>query len=204
MKKITTLLAVIVAAIAMAMPAQAGLRIGPRVGVAVNSLHFNENIFDKEYRTGFTGGLQAELSLPLGICIDASVMYVRRNADAKSTDDQLESIDVTRDYIDIPVNLKWKFGILGLGKVVNPYLFTGPDFAFLTSRKAINDAWSNHNVDVAWNFGFGVELFSHLQVSAGYGLGITKLAHAAGATNSTTNSINGKNNFWTVTAAWLF
>lgn len=191
--------------LAMALPAHAGFRIGPRVGLAVSSLHFDKDLFLTENRTGFTGGLEAEITLPLGICVDGSVMYVKRTISAFDKEDDLQAINnVSREYIDVPLNLKWKIGLPIVGKIITPYVFTGPDFAFLTSRTAINQAWKSHKVDVAWNFGFGVQLFSHLQVGASYGLGITKLAHVAGVTSSTSNSVQGKNNFWTVTAAWLF
>lgn len=193
-----------VATIAMAIPAQAGFRIGPRVGVAISRLHFNKEAFSTENRAGFTAGLEAEIGLPLGICVDGSVMYVRRSLDAVESTDATSVIKTNRDYISVPINLKWRFGLPIVGKIISPYIFTGPDFAFLTSKQAISDAWKSHKVDVSWNIGVGVELVKHLQIGASYGLGITKLSHIAGITSSMNDQIQGKNNFWTVTAAWLF
>lgn len=206
MKKISLFLVALVASIAMAVPAQAGFRIGPRVGVAVSRLHFNEDLFNTENRAGFTAGLEAEVSLPLGICFDGSVMYVRRSIEAVATDvaGTTTSINANRDYISVPINLKWRLGLPLVGKIISPYIFTGPDFSFLTSKQAISDAWKSHKVDVAWNFGLGVELFKHLQVGASYGLGITKLSNMAGFTSNVKDQIQGKNNYWTVTAAYLF
>lgn len=182
--------------------AHAGLRVGPRVGIEVNKLHFNSDLFDASNRVGFVGGLQADLMFgPVGL--DASVLYVRRSQDFQYEN---HTTDIAKDYISVPVNLKAKFSLPFIGKVIAPYIFTGPDFAFLTSRRAIDEAWSNKKVDVAWNFGFGFELIKHLQIGASYGLGMTKLSHTLGFTNEPDygKDIWGRNNQWTVTAAWLF
>ena len=106
------------------------------------------------------------------------------------------------DYIEVPVNFKYKLGLPGIGKIITPYVFTGPSFAFLTSKEAIKDAYNNKKVDIAWNFGLGVQLFSHLQIGASYGLGITKAVEAVTPVQGV--NINGRNDYWTITAAWLF
>lgn len=190
--------------IALVIPqtANAGFRIGPRVGMEVNKLHFNSDLFDEHNRIGYTAGLQAEVMFgPLGI--DASVLYTRRTQEAYSS---TESIDISKDYIRVPVNLKTNFGLPLVGRIISPYIFTGPDFAFLTSRRAINEAWENRKVAISWNVGFGVELIKHLQISASYGLGITKLCHRLNLTELPEGSkeLDARNNQWTVTAAWLF
>ena len=56
---------------------------------------------------------------------------------------------------------------------------------------------------MAWNFGAGVQLFNHLQVGASYGIGLNKTVEFTGVA-SNTKPIEGKNNYWTITAAWLF
>ncbi|MDE6396970.1 MAG: porin family protein [Muribaculaceae bacterium] len=190
--------------IALVIPqtANAGFRIGPRVGMEVNKLHFNSDLFDEHNRIGYTAGLQAEVMFgPLGI--DASVLYTRRTQEAYSS---TESIDISKDYIRVPVNLKTNFGLPFVGRIISPYIFTGPDFAFLTSRRAITEAWENRKVAISWNVGFGVELIKHLQISASYGLGITKLSHRLNLTELPEGSkeLDARNNQWTVTAAWLF
>lgn len=200
MKKLASLILVLVATISFTAPAKAGFRIGPRVGLAVSSLHFNEGVFDKDNRAGFTGGLEAEIGLPLNFAVDASVLYVRRSLTTQSQNTESENVHAHRDFIEIPINLKWKLGIIGIGSIIKPYVFTGPDFAFLTSKRAITEAWRSHKVDFSWNFGFGLELISHLQISASYGLGITKLEGRV----AEASAINARNNYWTITAAWLF
>ena len=212
MKKFKTLLALIVLVAASAIPAAAQFRWGPRVGVEVNKMSLNTDVFNNDNRAGFTGGLQAEFTVPIvNIGFDLSVMYGHRisqsdpisNTGSADTDAALESGRLrNRDYIEIPLNFKYKLGLPVIGKVFTPYVFTGPSVAFLTSKKAITEAYKNKSVDVAWNFGLGVQLVSHLQVSASYGLGLTKSIETISSFQG--QKIEGKNKYWTITAAWLF
>jgi hypothetical protein len=204
MNLIKRILLVAIAVAAAATTASAQFRIGPRVGIDVNSLRFNESVFNSDNRVGFTGGIQAEFTVPvINLAFDASVMYTRRNSEsAVSATDEDGNIYKSRDYISIPVNFKYKFGLPVVGKVLSPYIFTGPEFAFLASKRAAADAWNQKKVDVAWNVGLGLQLFTHLQIGASYGFGITKVAEKISPVDG--KSLDGKNKYWTVTAAWLF
>lgn len=200
MKKLFITLAIAVIALVSAVSAEAQFRFGLKAGVAVNSLHFNESTFDASNRAGFTGGAMVEFTAPvIGVGFDLSLMYVRRNTR------WLEENEITsdnRDYIDIPLNFKWKFNIPLINKVVRPFALTGPTFSILTSGRNIGDTWRNRKFDTSWNFGAGVELLSHLQVAASYSVGMTKALKTIGVTG--TSDINGHNRYWTVTAAYLF
>lgn len=203
MKRFYFLAAVMLASLMLSQTADAGVRIGPRAGVALNRMHFNSDVFDSDNRAGITAGLQAEVMFGC-VGFDASAMYVRRNQQAFR--ENAPYINTAKDYIDVPVNLKLRLGLPLIGDIVSPYLATGPDFAFLTSRRAINDAWSNRAVDVMWNFGVGLELVKRLQVSVTYGMGMTKLSRDMGFTSEPYDSkaLSGCNNQWMVTAAWMF
>lgn len=189
--------AVAIAAIAV-QPAAAQFRIGPRVGLNVNKLHFDKELIGNENRAGFNAGLMAEFTVPVvGIGFDISAMYVRRSAEWA----QQQLID-KREYIEIPLNLKYKLNIPIVNSIIRPFLTTGPSFSFLTSKKSWT-AFRNKSCDVAWNFGLGVELLRHLQIAASYGVGMTKAFETIGAINGNAG-IEGKNRYWTVTAAYLF
>lgn len=200
MKKLFITLAIAAIAMVSAVSAEAQFRFGLKAGVAVNSLHFNESTFDASNRAGFTGGAMVEFTAPvIGVGFDLSLMYVRRNTR------WLEENEITsdnRDYIDIPLNFKWKFNIPLISKIVRPFALTGPTFSILTSGRNIGDTWRNRKFDTSWNFGAGVELLSHLQVAASYSVGMTKALKTIGVTG--TSDINGHNRYWTVTAAYLF
>lgn len=215
MNKIKSLALAAVAALAFIVAgtqsAQAGgpLRFGIKAGATVNSLKFNSDLLSSSNRCGFTAGLNAQFSAPIiGVGVDASVMYTRRQASVTTVQEDwvagpgayqavVTSSNVHSDYIEIPVLFRWNIGLPGVGKIVTPYLATGPDFSFLMSKKNAENALANKTFDFAWDFGLGLRLVDHLELGAFYGLGISNAA-------SGDQSLHGKNRFWTVTAAWLF
>lgn len=193
-------------AIAVMMPAMAQFSIGPRLGVNVNKFSLDESVFDSDNRAGFTGGIEIEVMIPMvNFGFDLSAMYVRRSGQvAVDVAGVKNVVNVNNDYIEIPLNLKYKFGLPLVGKIISPYIFTGPSFAFLTSKEAVKDFARNKKCDIAWNFGLGLQLFRHLQVGASYGLGMTKAFNAVSGGDHQAAGIEGKNRYWTITAAWLF
>lgn len=201
-KSLKAILLVIVMVIgASSVPASAQFKFGPKVGLTVNSMHFNKDVFDNKNQTGWTAGLMAEFTVPVvGIGADLSAMYVRRNT--KFLNDNHISKD-NRDYIEIPLNLKYKFSFPVISKIAVPYLGLGPSVSFLTSKRHIENAYKNKSVDWAFNFGIGVQLFSHLDVNARYGLGLTKAVRAI-SDDYGTGGIDGKNRYWTISLAYLF
>ena len=201
MKKIKLILALF-AILMGASSAQAGglFKFGPKAGLTVNQLHFNQDLIDSSNKTGWTAGLMTEFRVPvIGIGADLSVMYVRRNSQFLVNN----NIDKNnRDYIEIPLNLRYNFGLPVVGKFLTPYLAVGPSVSVLTSNKSLENL-RNKSVDWAVNFGIGVQLINHIDVSARYGLGLTKAVSEV--TNQASNAgIEGKNRYWTVSVAYLF
>lgn len=197
MTRIKLIIIAMVLAMASALPAAAQFKFGLKAGMTVNSLHFDKSVFESDNRAGFTGGLMCEFTVPvIGVGLDVSAMYVRRSAEWMESNNVMRD---NRDYFTIPVNLKWKFSI----PVVKPYIVTGPEFAFLTSKKAISEAYHNKSVDYSWNIGAGIEILSHLQVQAQYGIGLNNALEKIGAADNATK-VEAKNRVWTITAAYLF
>lgn len=193
--KVSKRLYSLVLALAVILPAMAQFSIGPRMGVALNTLELNKNAIGSDNRAGFTAGLQAEVMIPMvNFGFDASVMYVRRTSELLSN----QSID--RDYIEIPINLKYKFGLPVVGSLVSPYIFTGPSFAFKVSGEDFSNFIHEKKCNMSWNFGFGLQLIKHLQVGASYGIGLSKVADFV----VENVDVEAKHNGWTITAAWLF
>lgn len=200
MKKLACFIIATVVAFAVAVPAAAQVKFGLKAGVAINSVKFDESVFNFDNRAGFTGGVMLEFTVPvLGVGFDASAMYVHRTAKS----DVIQLHNLSPDYIDIPLNVKWKINVPAVNKIIRPYLTTGPSFAFLVSKKNVENFIKYKSCDIAWNFGFGVELFSHLQVGASYGIGLTKTLETIKIVDDMP-TIDGKNKYWTVTAAYLF
>jgi hypothetical protein len=200
MKKLKNIVIALVVMLTCVAPASAQFSIGPKIGLTTTKLHFNRDGLKSENRTGFTGGLMAEFMLPVfNLGLDASVMYVHRSVGAVNDE------TINREYIEVPINLKWKIGIPAVGNIVTPFLFTGPSFAFLCSKKDFKNFLENKTCDVNWNFGVGVQLFKKVQVAGSYGIGINSSVKSKFGTTDTGESlISGKDRFWTVTAAYLF
>ena len=183
MKKIVGFLMVALLAL-MALPANAQLKFGIKGGVNISSVHFNSDVLKADNVTGFQVGPMIETTLPLvGVGIDAAVLYSQKGLETTSVGGVKTSMKT--DYIDVPVNLKWKFGL----PIVKAYL--AAEFPFQVAK----------NFSAGLNFGAGVELISHLQVGFNYGLGLTD--------NYSIEKVNlsdgaGKNRGWSITAAILF
>lgn len=188
--------------------ANAQFRWGIKAGVNINSLHpsnFKAN-FDKDNGCGFTGGLMTEFTVPvIGLCFDASLMYTRMQAsgtllepDPEALAPEREAVNPAKNFLEIPINIKYKFPV----PIVQPYLFTGPSFAFKLGGS--DGVFKSKAFQCAWNIGIGAEIFSHLQIGASYGFGINNIMKDLHIVDNPSDQIKLKNNYWTITAAYLF
>ena len=199
MKKVTGLVLIILMAF-IAVPVKSQLKFGVKGGLNISSVHLNSDILKEDNVTGFQIGPMIETTIPLiGVGLDAAILYSQKGMDVKSGTGT--STNVKTDYIDVPVNLKWKFGL----PIIKGYLAAGPYIGF---RVGGDKFWEipgsvvgqvkAKNFSAGLNFGAGVELISHLQVGINYGLGLTDNYSAE------KYDLNAKNRGWSVTAAILF
>lgn len=203
MKKIKRYLLLALVVVLGVNAASAQFRFGVRAGINVNKLHLSNAgaNFDSDNRCGFTGGLTTEFQIPvIGLCFDASLMYSRMNSEVVEGDAKSDS----KDFFNIPINIKYKIGLPVVSNIITPYIFTGPDFAFKLGGK--NDVFKQKTFQCAWNVGLGVELIRHLQIGASYGFGINSIVDKMNVpvVDNVTKDIKVKNNYWTITAAYLF
>ena len=82
-------------------------------------------------------------------------------------------------------------------------VYTGPTLALKLDKSAIDDL-KTKTAQWGWNLGIGVELIKHLQISGGYTFGINNIVKKTGLVDEVIKDVKLKNNYWTVTAAWLF
>lgn len=199
MKKVTGLVLIILMAF-IAVPVKSQLKFGVKGGLNISSVHLNSDILKADNVTGFQIGPMIETTIPLiGVGLDAAILYSQKGMDVKS--ETGTSTNVKTDYIDVPVNLKWKFGL----PIIKGYLAAGPYIGF---RVGGDKFWEipgsvvgqvkAKNFSAGLNFGAGVELINHLQVGINYGLGLTDNYSAE------KYDLNAKNRGWSVTAAILF
>lgn len=198
MKSTIRITVFIMLAIIAIMPAQAQVRFGLKGGITINELKWDKDIIASDNRAGFTGGVMLEVGLPVvGLGIDASALYTHRENEL-----YLEGEKLKRDFIDFPVNVKYKLQLPVISKIFAPFVSTGPDFALLLSDADKGD-YKSRKWNISWNVGFGAELFKKLQIHANYGIGLSKAFEYINK-EVDGKAVNGKDKYWTITAAYLF
>lgn len=192
MKRVYLLILALVAW--MAVPAQAQFKWGIKGGANISSIHFSDlpETFSTDNLTGFHIGPTIELMAPfIGLGFDASILY-------SQTGMEIGTQKIKSDYLNVPVNLKWKIGI----PAVKVFAAAGPYIGFrLGGGKiwdVIIDEVQSKSFSAGLNLGAGVELIQHLQISATYQLGLTDNYSVKQL------KIDGKNRGWMISAAILF
>lgn len=216
MKKTLALLLVVTMGLGYAAQAQAGFKIGPRIGLNVNKLSTSGGVgqfFDGSNNCGFTLGVQAEYMTPLSLGVDLSLMYTYMDYKLEGDISGKEhKPNLAKNFIEIPLNIKYKIGIPVVKKIFSPYIFTGPSVALKLGKDKgydigpINKKANTKTAQWVWNVGVGLEFINHLQIGASYGFGMNNIVkdfEVAGA-NLQAGEVKAKTGYWTVTAAWLF
>ncbi len=196
------MLIIFVLVLAVVSTATAQLRIGAKAGITAGKLHFNSDMLKSSNRTGFSAGVLVDLKIPLlGLRADASLMFSRHNDNFQSAEKNL-----VRNYIDIPVHLRYGFHIPAVGHVVEPYVMLGPVFSFLCHETRDPD-WDNRASTTALELGGGVELLSRIQLSVAYTFALnrtsTRLLTSSTSTASA-SSTSARDRYWSLSAAVLF
>lgn len=211
MKNLRSFIIIAFVALSAGFVANAQVRFGVKAGLNVNKLsfkNFNQNL-DSDNGCGFTGGVMTEIGIPLGgLAVDASFLYshmtgssVTEIAEPDGMTHQQE-IRQSKNFLEIPINLKYKFGIPAVNFLLTPYLLTGPTFSFKMGDG--NSLIRTKDVQYSWNFGAGIEVVKHLQIQAAYSLGINNILKTTGLAENPSGDVKLKNNYWTITAAYLF
>ena len=171
--------------------ADAQFRFGIKAGVNVNHLSLKDAKITDNNKAGWTAGVMTEFQVPIvGLCLDASLMYSRLNG-----------YEDNKNFLMIPINVKYKFSLPVVGSFLAPYLFTGPSFDFKLDKNTAEDILKTKTFQAVWNVGLGIELVRHLQIGASYGFGINNIMDKV-ITDMTGEKYH--NNYWTISAAWLF
>lgn len=204
MKK--TIARVLAAAVmsATALTAAAGpFKIGPVVGANINSLNLNDAAanFSADNRCGFAAGVMAKFTVPIiNLGVDLSAMYEYRTSKMETAG---TSENIHYNYLSVPLHIRYDIPMPVISKVFYPTVFTGPNFAFRLGKSIVNDFKAN-KYNIGWDFGLGITLIQHLQISAAYTLGVNKAVSYVTPINVEGADIKGRTNGWTITAAYLF
>lgn len=202
------MLLVMIVTMTAANNASAQIKFGLKGGVNVTDMSLSSNVFDASNRTGFFVGPTIKVQLPLvGLGIDASALYDQREAKIKvgntTTKETLRS-----QAINVPINLRYGWG---LSSLANIFLFAGPQFGFNVGDKdqKIDEksTWSVKNSNFSLNFGAGVTLLSHLQLTANYNVVCGKTSDATiteGIEQLTNKEVRSRANAWQIALAYYF
>ncbi len=166
----------LVAAMLVAIPAQAQLKFGVKVGLNVTDVKFDKSVADANNRSGFFVGPMAEFTLPIvGLGVDAALLYNNKSIKATGKVDGVEYSDKkTLHYIDIPINVKYT---IGLGSLASVYAATGPQFSYnVGGSNLFDNSYAINDSEFSWNIGAGVKLLGHLQVGYNYNIALGNTA----------------------------
>lgn len=193
MKKFIGIL-IVTLSLGMVMPAQAQIKFGVKGGLNMSELDV-KNGPTSDNTTGFYVGPMAEVTLPLiGLGIDGALMYSQRGKD-----------DWKQQGIEIPVNLKYTFG---LGSLFGIYLAAGPDFFFNFKDIKVGggDLVSTKKTQVGLNLGGGLKLLRHLQVGVNYQIPLGDTFSWDSVVGGIGDELkgSGKTKTWQVSVAYIF
>ena len=210
MKKILSLV-FLVAAMMFATSANAQVKFGLKGGLNVTSMSFSEDVFDASNKTGFFVGPMVKVTVPIvGLSFDAAALYDQKEADVKyNIDGELGKTTVRQKSINIPVNVRYGFG---LSSLANAFLFAGPQWGINVGDKNFKwnetSSYSLKKSNFSVNVGAGVTLLSHLQISANYNIACGKSADASlvKTADALTNAGKDKsrNNSWQIALGYWF
>lgn len=190
MKKVSVFILAMLLLSTFAVSAQ--IKFGVKGGLNISKVHFSEDLIKSDNLTGFQIGPMMEFTVPiLGIGMDAALLYSQKGV-------EYESKSHKTDYLDVPVNFKWKFGL----PIVKGFFTAGPYASFRIGGDkvwtVVNEQIKAKNFAMGLNIGGGVEVIRHLQVGLNYDLGLVKSYQGTDKTG------DGKHRGWSVTAAILF
>lgn len=198
MKRLPTIILFIVSLLLSATGASAQWTYGFNLGASFPKVSTGDDpgLF-VENHSGFRGGLTVEYELPrCGVAFDASVLYMRVSYNL--FDNRSTEIDPARDYLEIPLFIKYKWWLGAAKKLVAPMVMTGP--SLMVRLSGDSPYVTTHRALPAWNVGLGVDVARHLQLSAGYRFALTDATRSYEGIPEPTLHLSG----WWLSAMLLF
>ena len=202
-------MAVLAAALTLSANASAQTKLGLKGGINTSEVSVNDDVWKTDNRLGFFIGPTVKFTLPIvGLGMDISALYEKRESKMKSEDGKLGSV-VSREQLAIPINARYSFG---LGETANIFLFAGPQVAFNLGKKdkeivpEVAD-WTLKSSNFSINLGIGCTLASHLQATIGYNIALGKTGEVELSTKGVETSkkkYDGRSNAWQLGVAYFF
>lgn len=212
MKKVLSFI-VLAVSLFFANPAQSQIKLGVKGGLNVSNLKLDDDMWKADNKAGFFIGPMVKVTVPVtGLSFDVAALYDQKEAKVKVADDVVggtyNSTRVTQKFIDIPVNVRYGFG---LSSLANIFLFAGPQWGINVGNKNFkwnkSSSYSLKKANFSVNVGAGVTLLSHLQASVNYNIECNKSGKMdTGSLDSNGKPlvIKGRNNTWQISLGYWF
>jgi len=180
----------------------AQFRFGVKVGGNIANASFSKDALNTKNISGFQFGPSVEGMFGKGgIGMDFALLYSQKGFKANRE-------KVRNDYLEVPVNLKFKLGI----PLLNPYLAFGPyasfrvngdeNWTFKENASNVVDQIKTQSFGAGMNFGLGIEVFNHLQLGITYGWGLTDDYKTF--VKNELDSYRGKLHTWQISSTFYF
>lgn len=186
----------------------AQIKFGLKGGLNVTSMSFSEDVFDASNKTGFFVGPMVKVTVPIvGLSFDAAALYDQKEAKVKANGDDygLTGKNVKQQSINIPVNVRYGFG---LSSLANAFVFAGPQWGINVGDKnfkwADTASYSLKKSNFSVNVGAGVTLLNHLQISANYNIACGKTAEVNLLDGVGKAIDKSNNNSWQIALGYWF
>lgn len=212
MKKVLSFI-VLAVSLFFANSAQAQIKLGVKGGLNVSNLKLDDDMWTADNKAGFFIGPMVKVTVPVtGLSFDVAALYDQKEAKVKVADDVVggtyNSTTVTQKFIDIPVNVRYGFG---LSSLANIFIFAGPQWGINVGNKNFkwnkSSSYSLKKANFSVNVGAGVTLLSHLQASVNYNIECNKSGKMdTGSLDSNGKPlvIKGRNNTWQISLGYWF
>lgn len=183
----------------ISLGASAQLRYGFRLGGEFASASLKDaGSYFMRNRSGFSGGLALEYQMPhCGFAPDIAALYTRYNTQVESTATGMHNSG--RDFIEVPLHLKYKFWLKSAKELFAPMIYTGPSVMFRLCN-GDSEVLKTKSVQAGWDVGIGFDIVNFIQIAGGYRFGLgNAVDQFAGYTDA---SIHAKG--WNISATILF
>lgn len=199
MKRLLRFLFILLLPALCAVNSPAQLRYGFRFGGDIAAAKLNDAANASLCnRSGFSGGLVLEYQMPqCGFAPDIAVLYTRYNS--RLSEDSKSLVNFGRNFIEVPLHLKYKFWIKSFHDLFGPMVYTGPSVAFRIGNDA-KAPMSSKKTQPGWDVGIGFDIVNFIQITGGYRFGLGNAIDSyPGNPNASLHT-----NAWNISATLLF